>query len=94
MISEQKKKFISPEVCELKEPFPQIYKAYNQYLIEQNAIDFDDILFYAYRILSENPSVVHLYTSLYKFVCVDEAQDLNFSQYEVIKALCGKDFKI
>jgi len=93
LISEQKKKFISPEVCELKEPFPQIYKAYNQYLIEQNAIDFDDILFYAYRILSENPSVVHLYTSLYKFVCVDEAQDLNFSQYEVIKALCGKDFK-
>lgn len=65
----------------------------NQYLIEQNAIDFDDILFYAYPILSENPSVVHLHTSLYKFVCVDEAQDLNFLQYEVIKVLCGKDFK-
>lgn len=93
LISEQKKKFISPEICDLKEPFPQIYKTYNQYLAIQNAMDFDDILFYAYRILSENPSVVHLYTSLYHYICVDEAQDLNFSQYEVIKALCGSEYK-
>ena len=93
LISEQKKKFILPELCELKDPFPRIYSSYNQYLIEQNALDFDDILFYAYRILSENPSVVHLYTSLYRYICVDEAQDLNFAQYEVIKALCGTDYK-
>ncbi len=93
LISEQKKKFILPELCELKDPFPKIYSGYNQYLMEQNAIDFDDILFYAYRILSENPSVVHLYTSLYRYICVDEAQDLNFAQYEVIKALCGTDYK-
>ena len=93
LISEQKKKFILPELCELKDPFPRIYSGYNQYLIEQNAIDFDDILFYAYLILIENPSVVHLYTSLYQYICVDEAQDLNFAQYEVIKALCGTDYK-
>jgi DNA helicase-2/ATP-dependent DNA helicase PcrA len=93
LISEQKKKFILPELCELKDPFPRIYSGYNQYLIEQNAIDFDDILFYAYLILIENPSVVHLYTSLYRYICVDEAQDLNFAQYEVIKALCGTDYK-
>jgi len=93
LISEQKKKFIMPELCELKDPFPLIYSVYNQYLIDQNAIDFDDILFYAYRILTENPSVVRLYTSLYRYICVDEAQDLNFAQYEVIKALCGTDYK-
>lgn len=93
LISEQKKKFILPELCELKDPFPRIYSGYNQYLIEQNAIDFDDILFYTYRILSENPNVVRLYTSLYRYICVDEAQDLNFAQYEVIKALCGTDYK-
>ena len=89
LISEQKKKFILPEMCDMLEPFPTIYREYNQFLLKQNALDFDDILFFAYQILTGNPSVVKLYTSLYKFICVDEAQDLNFAQYEVIKALCG-----
>lgn len=91
LISEQKKKFISSEMCDMLEPFPTIYREYNQLLLKQNALDFDDILFYAYQILTENPSVVKLYNSLYKFICVDEAQDLNFAQYEVIKALCGNE---
>lgn len=91
LISEQKKKFASPEMSEMLEPFPTIYREYNRLLLKQNALDFDDILFYAYQILTENPSVVKLYNSLYKFICVDEAQDLNFAQYEVIKALCGNE---
>ena len=93
LISEQKKRFISPEMCEINEPFPAIYREYNQHLLNQNALDFDDILFFAYQILIENPAVVNLYTSLYKFICVDEAQDLNFAQYQVIKALCGDKCK-
>lgn len=92
LISEQKRKFTTPDMCEIREPFPRIYSEYNRVLLEQNALDFDDILFYAYRILTENPGVVRLYNSLYKYICVDEAQDLNFAQYEVIKALCGDDY--
>ena len=93
LISEQKKKFILPELCKITDPFPAIYREYQLQLSKQNALDFDDILFYAYRILAENPAVVKLYTSLYKYICVDESQDLNFAQYEVIKALCGRDYK-
>lgn len=93
LISEQKKNFISSDVYDGNEIFKEIYRDYNEYLIKQNAIDFDDILFYAYRILTENPNVTKMYTSIYKFICVDEAQDLNFAQYEVIKALCGTTFK-
>jgi len=93
MIAEQKKKFVSPEMYDGNENFKKIYVEYSQYLQEQNAIDFDDILFYAYRILSENPSVAKMYASLYKYICVDEAQDLNFAQYEVIKALCADNIK-
>lgn len=47
--------------------------------------------------------LIHLYKSngkttanritQYKYICVDEAQDLNYAQYEVIKALCGNSFK-
>ena len=89
LIAEQKKKFISPDMYQGNEDFKYLYKEYNQYLIEQNAVDFDDILFYAYRILSENPNVQKLYATLYKYICVDEAQDLNYAQYELLKALCG-----
>lgn len=92
IITEQKKKFILPENCIVKEPFPLIYSEYNRKLIDQNAMDFDDILFFAYRILTENPSVVHVYNSLYRYICIDEAQDLNFAQYQIVKALCGDGF--
>lgn len=89
MIAEQKKKFISPEMCDEESTFSRVYREYNQYLLQQNAMDFDDILFYAYRILIENPSIQNMYASLYKYICVDESQDLNYAQYELIKALCG-----
>jgi DNA helicase-2/ATP-dependent DNA helicase PcrA len=92
MISEQKRALVSPEACNLEEPFPGIYRKYNDALASQNAMDFDDILFYSYRILTENLDVVKLYNSVYRFVCVDESQDLNSAQYQVIQALCGDDF--
>lgn len=91
-ISELKRKFISPDIYSDRQ-FAQVYEAYNESLRDQNAIDFDDILFFAYRILNENPRVAKLYTSVYKYICVDEAQDLNFAQYEVLRALCGSEFK-
>lgn len=92
LITEQKKKFVLPENCNSNSPFPLIYAEYNRKLLDQNAMDFDDILFFAYRILTENPSVVRVYNSLYRYVCIDEAQDLNFAQYQVIRALCGDSF--
>lgn len=92
LITEQKKNFVLPEDCAVNAPFPLIYSEYNQKLLDQNAMDFDDILFFAYRILMENPSVVRMYNSLYRYICIDEAQDLNFAQYQVVKALCGENF--
>ena len=94
LISEQKKNFVLPENCKVPEPFPMVYFEYNRKLIEQNAMDFDDILLFAYRVLIENPRVVKMYNSLYRYICIDESQDLNFAQYHVIKALCGDSFKI
>lgn len=92
-ISEQKKSFVSPSNCAIAAPFPSIYAEYNRKLLSQNALDFDDILFFAYKILVENQNIVKMYNSLYRYICVDEAQDLNFAQYQVIKALCGNGFR-
>lgn len=92
LITEQKKKFVLPDDCTIAAPFPLIYSEYNRKLFNQNAMDFDDILFFAYRILVENASVVCMYNSLYRYICIDEAQDLNFAQYQIIRALCGENF--
>jgi len=92
MISEQKRSLISPDLCNIAEPFPRIYQKYNNILQNQNAMDFDDILFYAYRILAENLDVAKLYNSVYRYVCVDESQDLNNAQYSFIQAFCGSGF--
>lgn len=93
IISEQKRSFVTPELCEFEAPFPEIYQKYNEVLLGQNAMDFDDIMFFAYQVLNGNPDVVKLYNSVYRYVCVDESQDLNNAQYRLIQALCGSDFR-
>lgn len=70
-----------------------LYKAYRNLLMVQDAMDFDDILVFAYRIFTERPRVAELYRKLYKYICIDEAQDLNYAQYEIIKAICGESHR-
>lgn len=91
-ISDAKKNFIEPNQYISNDDFGSIYKEYSETLKIQNAMDFDDILVYSYRILIENPDIVELYNKLYDYIIVDEAQDLNFSQYTVLKSLCGSNF--
>jgi DNA helicase-2/ATP-dependent DNA helicase PcrA len=71
-----------------------LYQEYQNLLLAQNAIDFDDILLYAYRILVEKESVLKIYQRIYKHICIDEAQDLNKAQYEIIKVLAGSNTSI
>jgi DNA helicase-2/ATP-dependent DNA helicase PcrA len=71
----------------------QVIEAYDAGLRACNAYDFDDLLLLAYKLLSNHPKIADFYRRLYKFVCIDEAQDLNEAQYAVLKTLCGEDFK-
>ena len=71
-----------------------LFQEYDNMLLEQGVIDFDDILRYSYQILTERESVARIYRKVYKYICVDEAQDLNKSQYEVIKALAGNEISV
>lgn len=73
--------------------FYDIYQDYQQALANSGGIDFNDILFYAYRILNEHSNIARTYQVMYKHVCVDEAQDLNKAQYELIKVFCGDKIK-
>lgn len=93
-ISDAKRKLIivpkdTIEWANWKEDNTFLYKNYNYQLENQNAIDYDDILLYAYRILVERPRVSKLYRKIYQYILVDEAQDLNYAQYQILKAICG-----
>lgn len=65
----------------------QVFLEYQRYLSSQGVIDFDDILLLAYRILSERPAIAAIYHRTYRYVFVDEAQDLNPVQYALVHIL-------
>ena len=64
-----------------------IYKLYQKKLKNNNALDFDDIVFYAVKILMENPDVLYRYQQKFKYILVDEYQDTNNVQYMLISLL-------
>lgn len=70
-----------------------LFQEYNRRLINQNAMDYDDILLYAYRILNERPATAGLYRRAYKYIMIDEAQDLNFAQYQILCTICGQEHR-
>lgn len=71
----------------------QIYHKYEELLIQNNALDFDDMLLLAVKLLKTNEETAKHYQNRFKHVLVDEFQDTNVAQYELIKALVnyGKD---
>ena len=56
-----------------------------------NAIDFDDLLFLAYKIFMANPNIASLYRRNFEYICIDEAQDMNKAQYVFLRALSGEN---
>ena len=67
----------------------RVYVEYQKRLIASNAVDFDDILVYAARLLEDNPEVRQKYAQRFKHVLVDEFQDTNMAQYTLVKHLAS-----
>jgi DNA helicase-2/ATP-dependent DNA helicase PcrA len=79
--------------AELDDPLlDRVLDSYNAGLRACGAYDFDDLLLLTYQLFTDFPKVADLYRRMYQYVCIDEAQDLNESQYAVIRALCGDNF--
>ena len=68
----------------------KIYKAYQKTLIDNNAVDFDDLLLLTVRLLRENRDVLEAYQERLRYIMVDEYQDTNSVQFELIRLLSGK----
>ncbi len=64
-----------------------LYEKYEGKLRESNALDFDDLLLEAVRLLTHDQPTRDRYNQRYEFVMVDEYQDTNRSQYELMRLL-------
>ncbi len=96
-ISNAKNEMLEPDAYKLrtnneirKETIAKIYELYQKRLRENNAIDFDDIINYTIRILSENPDVLEYYSNKFEYVLVDEYQDTNKAQFTLVSILAAR----
>ena len=97
MISRAKDEMLSPDdfYAEAKGDYRktrigEIYELYQKKLRANNALDFDDILFFTVKILKENPEILEKYQNRFQYIMVDEYQDTNNCQYELISMLAKK----
>lgn len=67
--------------------FKAIYSHYNDRLIRSNLIDFDDMLIMCYELLTKRADILKLWQDKYRYILIDEFQDISRVQYEVMKLL-------
>lgn len=70
--------------------FPALYAEVMRTTRAQNAMDFDDILLYAVKLLESQAEVLRYYRQRFRYILVDEYQDTNHAQYRLVQLLSGK----
>jgi DNA helicase-2/ATP-dependent DNA helicase PcrA len=66
----------------------KVYEEYEAYLLENNLVDFDDLIALTYRLLDENPDLAKSTSERYQYIMVDEYQDTNELQLKLLQKLC------
>ena len=93
IIDKWKNKGLYPEDVILKKKetleknFLNIYKIYQEKLIDLNCADFSDLILHAVKIFENNKDIASLYSKKFKYILVDEYQDTNFIQSQWLKYL-------
>lgn len=66
-----------------------LYELYTKRCFKAAGMDFDDLLFNMYVLLSKFPDVLHKYQHKFRYILVDEFQDTNYAQYSILKKLAA-----
>lgn len=94
VISNAKNEMIAPDNFQARtyqeEIMGRLYEKYQALLLQNNAMDFDDLLLVAYSLFKELPDVLERYQENYLHVMVDEFQDTNLVQYNLTQMLSQK----
>ncbi|MGI8646845.1 MAG: ATP-dependent DNA helicase PcrA [Acidimicrobiales bacterium] len=94
-ISNLKNELIDPETWSQQAQSPwqkiiaQVYREYQRYLSQANALDFDDLIMTTVNMLQAFPEVAQYYRRRFRHVLVDEYQDTNHAQYVLVRELVG-----
>ena len=70
--------------------FKKIYMDYESELEARGKLDFEDMLSLTYELLSERSDILKAVQNRYRYILVDEFQDINFLQYNIIKLMAGE----
>ncbi|MER3514011.1 MAG: DNA helicase UvrD, partial [Chloroflexota bacterium] len=88
-ISKAKNELVAPEdytpASYYGEVVRRVYERYQRLLLENNALDFDDLLMHLVRLFQSHPEVLAKYQDLYQHILVDEFQDTDPSQYTLLR---------
>ncbi|MEA3454516.1 MAG: UvrD-helicase domain-containing protein [Candidatus Caldatribacteriota bacterium] len=68
----------------------KVYTQYQEELFENNALDFNDLILLTVKLFKERPKILENYQNKFRYILVDEYQDINFAQYQLVKLLSGK----
>ena len=69
------------------ELFTPLYDGYRKYCVNKSYLDFDDLIIQTIKLLKQNPEIRNIYLNKYKYVLVDEFQDVNNLQVRLLDLL-------
>ncbi len=62
----------------------KVYQKYQEKLMQNQALDFDDLLMYLVKLFRENEKILSYYQNKFRYILVDEYQDTNYAQYVIV----------
>lgn len=92
-ISEAKNQMQSPDEYEeqafdyYQQVVARVYRLYQQKLVSNNALDFDDLLVLTVKLFQQRQDILNHYQERFKYILVDEYQDTNHAQYVLVNLL-------
>ena len=76
------------------ETVAKVYARYMENLQQNNAMDFDDLLWNAMKVFEASEEVLSYYQRRFQYIMVDEYQDTNYLQYKLVHSLAGKSHNL
>lgn len=74
-----------------QEIFQNAYRLYEDEKKRHGKIDFDDMLIQAYDLLNNDPAILSIVRQVFKYILIDEFQDINRVQFELIRLIAGQE---
>ena len=80
----------NPRYLDYLDEIAKVFELYEEEKRSQNVVDYDDLLFLAYRLFEEHPKITNHEAERFLWILVDEFQDTNYVQYKIVEHLASK----